>query len=230
MKIILLLRRRQNKHADGQPLIICSDQPDIKLNYHRTLAVARVMDMGDTVTGMGNLLKDTVGALLIGVCFAMFFQGVLTVQSYVYYMQFPSDPLRTRLLVGVLWLFDFAHLILISDALYSYAVINWGNVEALQFSTPILDAHLIPLSLATIVCQGFFLHRIWLFSKGNILVIPLALACLATFGLAITGAIQASSDLSASAFQEIINRNVIIALFSLGAASTFCIYLALVFT
>jgi hypothetical protein len=63
-----------------------------------------------------------------------------------------SDYLLRRLL-------DVTHLILICQSCYHYLVTNWGNGPALLISTHELDLHLIFVGIATLVCQGFFLHR-----------------------------------------------------------------------
>ncbi|KAJ7095516.1 hypothetical protein C8R44DRAFT_813382 [Mycena epipterygia] len=50
------------------------------------------------------------------------FQGILSVQAYIYYENFPEDPLSLKATL------DFVHLVLISQAMYYYLVTNWGIV------------------------------------------------------------------------------------------------------
>ncbi|KAJ7800614.1 hypothetical protein B0H14DRAFT_2387068, partial [Mycena olivaceomarginata] len=121
------------------------------------------------------------------------FQGVLTVQAYIYYESFPDDLRRVKLLATKLTgafisglrhkgLLDATHLVLISQSCYHYLVTNWGNGPALLVATHSLDLHLIFVGTATLLCQGFFLHRIWMFSRHNwMLTGILTAACLATF-------------------------------------------------
>lgn len=165
---------------------------------------------------MAGPLDPTYGAMLIGLLFATFFQGVLTVQAYIYYESFPNDSRRNKLLVAGVWLLDVLHLVLIADSAYHYLVTEWGNAPALQFSTQELDLHLVIVGLATIVCQCFFLQRIWVFSNKNIVVTGFLLAgCLTTLGLDVSMSIQISSVPLVSSFGNFTPE--VIAVFSIGA-------------
>ncbi|KAJ7495331.1 hypothetical protein FB451DRAFT_1387370 [Mycena latifolia] len=76
---------------------------------------------------------------------------------------------------------DFAHLILICQAVYYYLMRNWGNEAALAATITELDLHLVLLSIVTTICQGFFLYWVWKFSNGNKLLLGILLAvCLST--------------------------------------------------
>jgi hypothetical protein len=46
-------------------------------------------------------LSTTVGALEIGVLFAVFLFGALTVQVYIYSDRFTKDPMNTKLMVCI---------------------------------------------------------------------------------------------------------------------------------
>jgi len=163
-----------------------------------------------------GVLDPTYGAMLIGLLFATFFQGVLTVQAYIYYESFPNDTRRMKLLVAGVWLLDVLHLVLISDAAYHYLVSEWGNFPALAYSTQELDLHLVIVGLATIVCQSFFLQRIWVFSGKNVWITgSLTAGCLTTLGLDVSMSIQISKVPLVSSFGNFTNE--VIAVFSIGA-------------
>jgi len=163
-----------------------------------------------------GVLDPTYGAMLIGLLFATFFQGVLTVQAYIYFESFPNDSRKTKLLVVCVWLLDVLHLVLIADAAYHYLVSEWGNAPSLQFSTQELDLHLVIVGLATIVCQCFFLQRIWVFSGKNVIITGALLAgCLTTLGLDVSMSIQISRVPLVSSFGNFTNE--VIAVFSIGA-------------
>ncbi|TFK62240.1 hypothetical protein BDN72DRAFT_862990 [Pluteus cervinus] len=162
-------------------------------------------------------LDETYGSLLIGVYFAIFFQGVLTVQTFLYYDKYPKDRIGIKFMVGTLWILDTVHLALVCDAAYGYLVRNWGNTGALLFSSFSLDAHLIPLALATVIAQGFFLYRIWIFSGGNSLLVAfLAAGCLVTAALEMATGILVLMNRSLNSFKKL--EKVAIAMFSLGPA------------
>ncbi|KAJ7137518.1 hypothetical protein C8R43DRAFT_1019570 [Mycena crocata] len=181
-----------------------------------------------SVSKMGSAIDGTYGAMFIGVLFATFFQGILTVQAYIYYESFPDDLRRIKFLVGTVWILDAAHLVLICQTCYHYLITNWGNDAALLIATYELDLHLIFVGLATLVCQAFFLHRIWMFSKGNwIMTSVLSAGCLATFGLDVSLSVQILPVRSVAVF----NRHTaeVVGLFTTGAVVDMAIALVLVF-
>ncbi|KAJ7277788.1 hypothetical protein C8J57DRAFT_1503625 [Mycena rebaudengoi] len=173
-------------------------------------------------------MDKTYGAMFIGVLFATFFQGVLTLQAYIYYESFPDDLCRIKVLVAVVWLLDVTHLVLICQSCYHYLVTNWGNESALLISTHELDLHLIFVGIATLVCQGFFLHRIWVFSKRNwILTGVLTATCVAAFAVEVLLSAQIYQVPSVAYFSA--HTGEVMALFSLGGAVDVAIALVLVF-
>ncbi|KAJ6583065.1 hypothetical protein DFH09DRAFT_1309302 [Mycena vulgaris] len=172
-------------------------------------------------------MDATYGAMFIGVLFATFFQGVLTLQAYIYYEAFPDDPVGLKALIASVWILDVAHLALICQACYHYLITSWGNNDALLVSTQPLDLHLVFVGMATAICQGFFLYRIWTFSKKNwILTGVLGAACLTTFVLDAAMSAQISRVPSVASFSALTGE--VVTLFSLGAAVDVAIAVILV--
>ncbi|KAF8187656.1 hypothetical protein K438DRAFT_2150803, partial [Mycena galopus ATCC 62051] len=134
-----------------------------------------------------------------------------------YYENFPDDLRRLQLLVAAVWLLDVTHLVLICQSCYHYLITSWGDEAALLVSTPELDLHLIFVGMATLVCQGFFLHRIWTFSKRNwVLTGLLSAACLVAFGLEVAISAQIITVQSVAYFSDL--EGEIVAVFSVGGA------------
>ncbi|KAJ7606675.1 hypothetical protein FB45DRAFT_1068349 [Roridomyces roridus] len=176
---------------------------------------------------MGSQLDTTYGALLIGVLFATFFQGILSLQAYVYHVNYPDDIWQLKTLVAVVWSLDAAHLVLIAQACYHYLVRSFGETSKLVISTPELDLHLIFVGLATLACQGFFLHRIWVCSRRNhILTCLLSAGCLVVFVLDVIISAQIITHDSVSYFTVL--RSEVIAVFSIGAGVDLAIAIVLV--
>ncbi|KAJ7051830.1 hypothetical protein C8F01DRAFT_634227 [Mycena amicta] len=129
-------------------------------------------------------LDETYGAMYIGVLFATFFQGLLTVQAYTYYTSFPDDSRWLKGLVASVWMLDATHLILIAQATYHYLVTSWGNEAALLVATVPLNLHIVFVSVPSLLCQVFFLYRIWVFSDRNWFIAGLlGCGCLAGFSI-----------------------------------------------
>ncbi|KAF8169854.1 hypothetical protein K438DRAFT_224294 [Mycena galopus ATCC 62051] len=172
---------------------------------------------------MGDSLSTTYGAMLIGVLFATFFQGVLTLQAYIYYESFPKDTARLKFLVATVWVLDVAHLVLICQSCYHYLISNWGNSAALLVSTQELDLHLVFVGMASALCQGFFLSRIWTFSQKNrLLTGRLSAACLTTFALEAAMSAQISRVPSVAAFNSLTGE--VVTTLGLSAAGTFSLF------
>jgi len=179
-------------------------------------------------TGQGLDLRPTFGAMFIGVLFATFFQGILTLQAFIYYERFEDDPKYLKILVAGIWVLDVAHLVLISQATYHYLVSNWGNPSALQLTTTSLDLHLLFVGLATICCQGFFLRRIWVFSKGNIYIVGfLSLGCVAPLVLDWITSFHIINDPVIAHFPSFTKE--VVALFAIGAGVDIIMALLLVY-
>ncbi|PPR00401.1 hypothetical protein CVT24_004479 [Panaeolus cyanescens] len=117
--------------------------------------------------GPTTVLDPTYGALLVGVVIAGLFQGMLMVQAYNYFENFPKDRMKNKIVVALVLILDTAHLVLICMAAYSSLVTNWGFIPSLGFAPLTLNMHVIFTALSCLVAQLFFLERIWVFSRRN---------------------------------------------------------------
>jgi hypothetical protein len=169
-------------------------------------------------SGPSSALDSTFGAVFIGLLFSAFFQGLLTVQTYNYYEDFPKDQLRIKLTVALVWFLDTIHLVLIGQSAYHYLVTNWGYQPALVLSTWELSVQILFIGFSTFVCQIFFLNRIWIFSDKNILIVGSVLAiCVTTLVLHFVVIAQL---LQSPFIAEIgARRGEIIAVFTAGASA-----------
>ncbi|KAJ7771214.1 hypothetical protein B0H14DRAFT_3164839 [Mycena olivaceomarginata] len=111
-------------------------------------------------------LAASLGALQIDVYVSHVLFGVTTTQMYIYYSRFPKDSQKIKVLVGFIWVCEFAHAICIGHAIYTYTISNYGHPERLAgaFPKPLLAAGLLTAVIATLV-QGFFTIRIYALSK-----------------------------------------------------------------
>ncbi|KAJ7350040.1 hypothetical protein DFH08DRAFT_958967 [Mycena albidolilacea] len=155
-------------------------------------------------------MDETYGSLLIGAFFAIFLQGMLTVQAYIYYESFPTDSKKLKSLVAVIWVLDLAHLIFICHAVYHYLINSWGKDAALLQSTEDFDILVVLVGTVIVLCQGFFLRRIRTFSGNNWLAGLLALACLAILGLDTLIAVKLSINKSVTSFSSLGEATIIL--------------------
>ncbi|KAF7326024.1 ANK-REP-REGION domain-containing protein [Mycena kentingensis (nom. inval.)] len=176
---------------------------------------------------MVDALAETYGAFFIGVLFATFFQGVLTVQAYIYYENFPRDHISLKSLVAIVWLIDLIHLVLITQSCYHYLIHSWGDNAALLVSTQALDLHLVFVGLASVICQLFFLSRIWRFSQKNwILTGILGIPCVLIFVLEVFISVEISRTPNVAAFSEYTGE--VLSVFALAASVDVAIAVILV--
>ncbi|KAF7324520.1 ANK-REP-REGION domain-containing protein [Mycena kentingensis (nom. inval.)] len=162
------------------------------------------------------------GALYLGVIFATYLQGMLTVQAYHYYEQYPNDSKVLKLLVATVWCLDLAHLGMVVEVPWLRLVLNWGNMNNFTHSTRVLSYQLILIALPTILCQGFYLHR-----KKNLLLVGICgAASLCSFSLDIFLAIHTTK--SVYAYKQ--DTPEIVSMFGIAAATDLIIALSLVST
>ncbi|KAJ7837791.1 hypothetical protein B0H14DRAFT_2513464 [Mycena olivaceomarginata] len=111
-------------------------------------------------------LAASLGALQIGVFVSHVLFGVTTTQTYIYYSRFPEDSQKIKVLVGFIWVCEFAHAICIGHATYTYTISNYGHPERIAgaFPKPLLVAAFLTAVIATLV-QGFFTIRVYALSK-----------------------------------------------------------------
>ncbi|KAF7358028.1 Glycoside hydrolase [Mycena venus] len=119
-------------------------------------------------------LNATVGALEIGVLCSMFLFGVLTVQVYIYFTQFPRDPNGFKSMVAMVWLLDLGHTIAICHCIYTITVTNYGQPVVLALPPKSLDISIFLSGLIGPLEQGWFTYRLYKFTR----TFPLPILCI----------------------------------------------------
>ncbi|KAF8209092.1 hypothetical protein K438DRAFT_257668 [Mycena galopus ATCC 62051] len=127
----------------------------------------------DNVLDIPFPLSTTVGALELGVLFAVFMFGILTVQLYIYFDRFPKDPVNFKVMVALVWMLDFGHTIAICHLLYIITVTQYGHPAALAILPKSLDASILLSGLIGPLEQGWFTFRLYKFTK----TLPLPAIC-----------------------------------------------------
>ncbi|KAJ7220351.1 hypothetical protein GGX14DRAFT_541080 [Mycena pura] len=106
----------------------------------------------------------------------------------------------------------------------------WGGITsgALVGQIHTFLSHLLFVSAATILCQGFFLHRVYIFSRKNwMLAGVLALAAITSLSLSIWTTISLGLDNNAADFDSIERRTI--PMFAVAAAVDLVIAILLVY-
>ncbi|KAL0571926.1 hypothetical protein V5O48_010037 [Marasmius crinis-equi] len=77
-------------------------------------------------------MDRTFGAILVGGAVNAILYGVTSVQSYMYYVNYPKDVKRLKVLVGVIWALDTVHVALVTLCIYHYVITNFFEPLALM--------------------------------------------------------------------------------------------------
>ncbi|RDB25971.1 hypothetical protein Hypma_006515 [Hypsizygus marmoreus] len=113
-------------------------------------------------------ITQTFGAMFMGTLLTMAIYGITTLQTYFYYMYYPKDGPRLKLLVAVIWILDTLHTILMCHAMYHYLISGFGNPLALVQGTWSLFASIAINVIMAFVVQCFFTKRIYTLSPERI--------------------------------------------------------------
>ncbi|KAJ6522406.1 hypothetical protein B0H19DRAFT_1086152 [Mycena capillaripes] len=118
-------------------------------------------------------LDSTLGALELGGVLGTLLFGITSVQTFSYYRDYPRDALLLRTVVGMLWIFEFVHTVLVWHGIYSMTVTFYGQPEHLASPPPTLASTLVSETVIVAVVQIsepekmqiYFINRIRLVSK-----------------------------------------------------------------
>ncbi|KAJ7059616.1 hypothetical protein C8F01DRAFT_1254528 [Mycena amicta] len=134
-------------------------------------------------------LDDTLGATVVGFVVSTFLLGVLSLQVFHYYRNFPDDRRSMKILVGTVWLLDLGHTICGWMGIYTMVVTFYGQPEHL-IHLPVPIRYLSVFSaLPIFLAQVFFSTRIGRLSGywriARLLMVFCAIPTILTFALLI---------------------------------------------
>ncbi|KAI0647960.1 hypothetical protein C8Q79DRAFT_1008335 [Trametes meyenii] len=143
-------------------------------------------------TAMKFNRDNTFGAAFAGFAASSICLGVLSTQAYSYFKRYPLDKPFYKILVIGLWLIELADQALISHAVYSYLVSNWGVITIL--TSPPIWSLILQITFGVItgtIVKLNFAMRVWRFSNQNIPVTGLiVLLTFAEMGVACLYTVQ----------------------------------------
>ncbi|KAL5504744.1 hypothetical protein ACEPAH_7407 [Sanghuangporus vaninii] len=145
-------------------------------------------------------LRPTFGAMFIGCVISVYLCGIGILQTYQYFRHYrKKDPKIIVSVFGASFHFrrvdeygltvfacrilDFIHTILVCQGIWSYLILNWGDLDVLDQLNWTIAVSIVITGLVTYVVQLFFTYRVWRFSKRNIYLTTFII-CLATARLA----------------------------------------------
>ncbi|KAE9402902.1 hypothetical protein BT96DRAFT_990741 [Gymnopus androsaceus JB14] len=117
---------------------------------------------------------NTLGSLLIGGFIAVFLFGLSTVQTYLYYREYPKDHRLLKLMVAFVWICELAHTICITNSIYVAVITFYGQPQKLVKLPPALNLTVAFGAPVTAAVQIFYTDRIRRFI-GRQIYIPIFL-------------------------------------------------------
>ncbi|KAJ7059615.1 hypothetical protein C8F01DRAFT_216920 [Mycena amicta] len=126
---------------------------------------------------MASTLDGTIGAGLLGFVFSTFLLGILTIQVFNYYRNFPKDRLSLRITVGAVWILDLGHTICGWSGLYAIVVTFYGQPQHILNPPPAIAYIPVFSCLVSLLVQSFFSIRIGHLTKNWIAARMLLVFC-----------------------------------------------------
>ncbi|KIJ65681.1 hypothetical protein HYDPIDRAFT_39599 [Hydnomerulius pinastri MD-312] len=126
-------------------------------------------------------LNLIIGPLELGLVGAAVLFGLIVVQTYMYYKQFPKDSWWIKGIVAFEMLLQIPNLISITITIWTMTITNYGQPETL---VTLPASGILPVVLGAptaFVVQAFFSYRLYKLSKG--LILPIFSLLLATIRL-----------------------------------------------
>ncbi|KAF8508295.1 hypothetical protein JB92DRAFT_640671 [Gautieria morchelliformis] len=122
------------------------------------------------------------GPRLLGILFNWCLLGALTMQIYLYFLNFPNDRRFIKFIIYVLYIIDWAQTCSATYDAFQWFVYGWGSINALyNVYTSYLNVPILSSIIGAVV-QIFFGWRIWTFSKSNVLFCAIILLALLQLG------------------------------------------------
>ncbi|KAL0566771.1 hypothetical protein V5O48_015234 [Marasmius crinis-equi] len=138
--------------------------------------------MADQLPPVPPDIAKLTGPIFLGMVFNWGLLGVLTVQTYIYYLGFPNDRRIPKIIVAGVYIVELVQTILMTKDGFEYFGSGWGNLIAfdnvgiLWLSVPVLTGVL------SSVVQFFYAWRIWIIGRSIYVPIVIGILSLAQLG------------------------------------------------
>lgn len=113
-------------------------------------------------------IHDTFGAGFIGGMVTAILYGITTLQTYLYYVYYPSDSNSVKVLVAFIWVLDTLHVSFMCHALYYYLVTSFDDPNNLGTGVWSLFISLALNLCMAVLVQTYFTFRISHLTRSNI--------------------------------------------------------------
>ncbi|KAJ3555529.1 hypothetical protein NM688_g2528 [Phlebia brevispora] len=165
-------------------------------------------------------LRESHGALVLGCYFGLFFSGILAMQTYLYFKLYSQDAAYLKTLVRLLHvatvlrglnesdhsaarILDFFHTVMACNANWTNIIIHFGDYDMMDHISWSIAVTVAITATVTFIVHCFFIHRIYLLSRGNkFLTVPLTVLALFRLVAALVSTAEMIRLASYNAFVE----------------------------
>ncbi|CAL1712491.1 unnamed protein product [Somion occarium] len=108
--------------------------------------------------------------------------GIAVTQAYVYFLSCKNDPQWIKWMAGTVISLETVHTAFFLRQLYFYSVgviADSGNLSNVDWSVPVC---LLVEIIIEFIAEGFYIHRLWIFSKNAYLIFVMVLILLGRHG------------------------------------------------
>ncbi|KAL4264519.1 DUF6534 domain-containing protein [Pleurotus pulmonarius] len=107
-------------------------------------------------------ILSSIAAIEIGILVSSVLFGIVTLQAFIYFRTYPSDPKPLKILAGVIWILEFGGMICVSNLLYEATITKYRNAPLLMFVNPPTQINISNLISACTAClvEVWFAERV----------------------------------------------------------------------
>lgn len=113
---------------------------------------------------------NTLGAAYLGHFATGILYGITSLQTWTYYKRQRGDTLLLRTLVFILWLLDTLHVTLITHAMYTYLISDFGDFLEILHPVWSIMTMIMVSNLSNLLVRCIFAYRIWKLSGGFVAI------------------------------------------------------------
>ncbi|KAH9175014.1 hypothetical protein EDB89DRAFT_2227799 [Lactarius sanguifluus] len=140
-------------------------------------------------------IRNSFGAAFVGLLVSTTLFGLTIAQTCIYFWNYRDrDPKPLKFFVAFVVFMDALHTIVCTYAIYWYLIVNFGNVENLQYSVWALDLQAVLSTVIFISVQLYYARRVYIVSQSLIcpIIIVVSVFIVAFFAICELPALRSS--------------------------------------
>ncbi|KAH9955276.1 hypothetical protein BC827DRAFT_886418 [Russula dissimulans] len=132
-------------------------------------------------------IQGTHGAAFIGLLVSFILLGMTAIQGWIFFVNGrKTDPMGLKVFVAIIIALDALHTILCAYGVYWYLILNFGNVEALEFDMWAVNVQDEINSIIGYSVQLFYARRVYILSRNIFLSVLISVLGLLYFAMGTT--------------------------------------------